>query len=129
LRATDLLLQSGGFGLIVMDLGSTPAEMSWRIPLATWFRYRAACERTHTSLLLLTRHPCARSSAEVVARMQPGAFAAHERVFTGMEYRLELERQRFQRDTQRDTGKVIPIRKGPQSERPGSWKGRAAWAL
>lgn len=125
LRATDLLLQAGGFGMIVLDLGSTPAEKSWRIPLATWFRYRAACERTHTSLLLLTRHPCARSSAEVVARMQPGNFAADSRVLTGMDYRLEMERQRFERDT----GKVVSIRKGPQPERPGLWKGHAAWAL
>jgi len=125
LRAVDLLLQSGGFGVIVLDLGSTPAEMAWRVPLATWFRFRAACERTHTALVLLTRHPCARSSAEVVARLQTGSFIAQGCVPTGMQYHLELERQRFQRMPD----KVVSIRKGPQPERTGAWKGHAAWAL
>jgi len=124
LRATDLLLQGGGFSAIVLDLGSTPAEFAWRIPLATWFRFRAACERTRVSLLLLTQHPCARSSAELVVRMEAGSIEAVGRVMTGVRYRAEVERQRFQ---QREVN-VVPIRKPPQSERPGQWGGDAAWA-
>ena len=46
LRATDLLLQAGGFAAIVLDLGDTASEQASRIPLATWFRYRQAAERT-----------------------------------------------------------------------------------
>jgi len=124
LRATDLLLQGGGFSAIVLDLGSTPAEFAWRIPLATWFRFRAACERTRVSLLLLTQHPCARSSAEMVVRMEAGSMEAEGKVMTGIRYRAEVERQRLQ---QRETN-VVPIRKPPQSERPGQWRGDAAWA-
>jgi recombination protein RecA len=124
LRATDLLLQNGGFGLIVLDLASTPAEFSWRIPMATWFRYRAACERTRTSLLLLTQHPCARSSAELVVRMQPGEIEVEGNVLTGIAYRAELDRQRFA-STQ---DKVVSIRKLPQSVRAGAWTGRSVWA-
>src|SRR5580700_11706310 len=37
LRATDLLLESGGFGLIVLDLGDLPPQAARRIPLTTWF--------------------------------------------------------------------------------------------
>lgn len=129
LRATDLLLQAGGFGLIVLDLGDTPAEMSWRIPLATWFRYRAGCERSRTSLLVLTQHPCARSSAELVVRMEPGAMEAEGNVLTGLRFRAEIERQRFQQAV----SKAIPLRKPPQragtKERTGTWRGRAAWAV
>src|SRR5689334_6378551 len=33
LRVTDLLLQSGGFGLVMIDLGDTPLKMARRIPL------------------------------------------------------------------------------------------------
>ena len=44
LRATDLLLQAGGFGAIVLDMGSLAPEHVSRIPLATWFRYRAGAE-------------------------------------------------------------------------------------
>ncbi len=125
LWAADLLLQSGGFSLIVLDLGSTPAEKSWRIPLTTWFRFRAACERTRGSLLLLTRHPCAKSSAELVVRMATGRMEAQGNALTGIAFRSQVERQRFERPADN----VIPIRKPPQSERPGAWKGRAAWAI
>ena len=33
LRATDLLLESGGFGLIILDLGDLPPQSARRIPL------------------------------------------------------------------------------------------------
>ena len=56
LRVTDLLLQAGGFGAIVLDMGSLAPEHVTRIPLATWFRYRAAAERTQASVLLLTQY-------------------------------------------------------------------------
>jgi hypothetical protein len=39
LRVTDLLLQAGGFGAIVLDMGSVALEFAVRVPLATWFRY------------------------------------------------------------------------------------------
>ena len=57
LRVTDLLLQAGGFSAIVLDLGSIVPEYASRVPLATWFRYRAAAERSQASILLLTQHP------------------------------------------------------------------------
>jgi recombination protein RecA len=125
LRATDLLLQSGGFGLIVLDLGDVPAEQSWRIPVSTWFRYRAACERSRASLLVLTQHPCSRSSAELVVRMSVGDVEAGGDVLTGFSFATEIERQRFAEQPQN----VISIRKPPQSERVGVWKGRMPWAV
>ncbi len=123
IRATDLLLQSGGFGLLVLDLGSTPPEMAWRIPLATWFRFRAACERSRTTLLLVSQHPCTRSSAELAVRMHPGQFESQGNVLTAITFHAELERQRF------PALNVVPIRKPPQSQRPGQWKGSTAWAV
>ncbi len=123
IRSTDLLLHNGGFSAIVLDLGGVPPEFSWRVPLATWFRFRAACERTRTSLILLTQHPCARSSAELVLRLQPGKIEAHAGVMSGVQYQAEVERSRFAESEPR----VVPIRKPPQSERPGQWKSGAAW--
>ena len=124
LRATDLLLQGGGFSLIVLDMGGTPAEIAWRIPLATWFRYRAACERTRVSLLLLTQHPCARSSAELVVRLETGTMEAESKVMTGIGYRAGVERNRSAEERTR----VVSIRKPPQPERAGVWRSEAAWA-
>ncbi len=124
LRTTDLLLHNGGFSAIVLDLGGIPPEFAWRIPLATWFRFRAACERTRTSLILLTQHPCARSSAELVLRLQPGIFEAHGNVMVGIDYNAVIERNRFAESEPR----IVSIRKSPQSVQPGKWKSGAAWA-
>ncbi len=124
LRATDLLLQSGGFSVIVLDLGSVRPEFAWRIPLATWFRFRAACERTRVSLILLTQHPCARSSAELVVRLHTGTIQAQGTVMTGIRYRSAIERNRSYELEDR----VVPIRKPPQSVRPAEGFREASWA-
>ena len=127
LRSADLLLQAGGFRAIVLDLGSTPAEQAWRIPMATWFRFRAACERARASVLLLTQHPCARSSAELVLRMHPGMLTHRGTVMTGVEFRGELDRQR----QHRPESNVIPMRKPPGRERnaqsSAQWAARSPW--
>jgi recombination protein RecA len=122
LRATDLLLQSGGFSAIILDLGNTSPETAWRIPLATWFRFRAACERTCVSLVLLTPHSCARSAAELVLRMETGSMKTENKVMTGMRYRASIERSRSCEDK-----RFVSIRKTPRSE-TGQWTSGAAWA-
>jgi hypothetical protein len=125
LRVTDLLLQAGGFSAIVLDMGSIAPEYASRVPLATWFRYRAAAEKSHASILLLSQHACAKSSAGLVLRLQPGN-ALHEEktVFTGVEYCIEIARERFQPTSTN----VIPLRKPPQRARDTTWHSRTAWA-
>jgi recombination protein RecA len=124
MRATDLLLQGGGFSAIVLDLGSIAPEFASRVPLATWHRYRAATERTQSSIVLLTQYACAKSSAELLLRFEPGgALCGEATVLTGMEYGVEVVRQRF---TQPE--KVIPLRKPPQRANAASWSSRTAWA-
>jgi hypothetical protein len=125
LRVTDLLLQGGGFSAIVLDMGSIAPEHSSRVPLATWFRYRAAAEQTQASLVLLTQHPCAKSSAELLLRLQPGNARRDEiTVFTGIEHHLEVARRRF---TQTSTN-VVPLRKPPQRTTSANWKSQTTWA-
>jgi len=63
LRAADLLLQSGGFGLIAIDLAGVPVKIARRIPLTTWFRFRRAIEPTPTILLAIGEQPCAQTCA------------------------------------------------------------------
>lgn len=60
-RATDLLLNTGGFRAIVLDLGDTPPEQARRVPLTTWYRFRLQVEKARVLFLLLTRIPCAGS--------------------------------------------------------------------
>jgi hypothetical protein len=51
LKVTDLLAHAGGFRVIVVDLGDTPAKIARRIPLAAWFRLRRGVENTKTALI------------------------------------------------------------------------------
>jgi RecA/RadA recombinase len=125
LRVTDLLLQAGGFSAVVFDMASIAPEYSSRVPLATWFRYRAAAERTQASFLLLTQHACAKSSSELLLRFRPGKARDDETtVFTGLEHRLEVERRRFAQAP----GNVVALRKPPQSADAAHWKSQTCWA-
>ncbi len=125
LRAADLLLQGGGFSAIVLDLGGLAPEVASRVQLATWFRYRAAAESTQASLLLLSQYGCAKSSAELTLRFEPGhALQDEPTVFTGMAHSVEVARRRF-------TGaldNVVPLRKPPQRANITSWQSHATWA-
>ncbi|HTV08321.1 MAG TPA: hypothetical protein VMD97_04675 [Candidatus Aquilonibacter sp.] len=124
LRSTDLLLQAGGFGAIVLDMGGLAPEFVSRVPLATWFRYRAAAERTQTSILLLAQYACAKSSAELMLRLHPAeAICDETTVFTGVRPRVQLIRQRFNSPTN-----VIPMRKPPQRVNEAQWECRTLWA-
>jgi RecA/RadA recombinase len=125
LRVTDLLLQGGGFSAIVLDMGSIAPEYTLRVPLATWFRYRAGAERTQVSVLLLTQCPCAKSSVELLLRFNSGeAIRDEATVFTGIEHSVEVVRQRF---CQASTN-VVPLRKPPRRETIANWKSRTVWA-
>jgi hypothetical protein len=71
LRATDLLLESGGFGLIALDLSDLPLQAARRIPLTTWFRFRRAIEPTPTILLAIEPHPIAGSCSSLLLQLAP----------------------------------------------------------
>lgn len=124
LRVTDLLLQAGGFSAIVLDMGSIAPEYALRVPLVTWFRYRTAAEQTQTSILLLTQRACAKSSTGLVLRLQAeNALQEEPTIFTGIEHRGEIVRQRF---TQPATN-IIPFRKAPQRESGAAWRSKTTW--
>ena len=69
LKVTDLLLQSNGFGTIVLDLGDIPVRSARKIPLASWFRFRRAIERTPTVLLVVEQQPIAGSCSSVLVKV------------------------------------------------------------
>lgn len=122
LRSTDLVIQAGGFGAIVLDLAGLAPEYVARIELSTWHRYRVAAEKNQSCILLLTQYPCAKSGSELQLRLQPAEPILDEvTVFSGIRPRLDVARQRFARPL----GNVIPMRKPPQSV---SWSSRAPWA-
>jgi hypothetical protein len=111
LRATDLLLESGGFGLIALDLGDLPPQTARRIPLTTWFRFRRAVEHTLTVLLAVERQSIAGSCSSLliklglikpesrVSELMSSQFPVptHAQLLTGLEITAELARSRLDR--------------------------------
>jgi hypothetical protein len=78
LKVIDLLVQSGGFGLIAIDLGSLPHSTSRRIPLASWFRFRRAVENTPTVLLIISQAPCARTCASLLLKLEKSSVLSRQ---------------------------------------------------
>ncbi len=70
LKSTDLLIQAGGFGLVVLDLADTASREARRIPLASWFRLRHAAERTGAALVAVEREINARSCSVLQIEMR-----------------------------------------------------------
>lgn len=70
LQSTDLLIQAGGFGLVVLDLADTPDATARRISLASWFRLRHAAERTGAALVAIERQVNARSCSALQIEMR-----------------------------------------------------------
>ena len=109
LRVTDLLLQSGGFGLVIIDLGDTPLKMARRIPLASWFRFQRAVEHTATVLFVVSQVPCAQTCASmllkvsgkklsaVVSQLSAETSPAHAQLLDGLQVQGELLRSRLER--------------------------------
>lgn len=68
-KATDLLLQSGGFGVVALNLADVPAGNVRRIISSWWFRFRRALENTLTAMVVITPVACTRSCAALVLEL------------------------------------------------------------
>jgi hypothetical protein len=123
LRTTDLLLESGGFGLIVLDLADLPPQAARRIPLTTWFRFRRSVEHKPTILLAIEQQPIAGSCSSLLLQLgsaknqvvviptpermrgveeslfdaPPGSPPSHAHLLTGLAIDMELTRSRLER--------------------------------
>jgi hypothetical protein len=109
LQVTDLLLQSGGFGLVIIDLGDTPLKMARRIPLTSWFRFQRAIEHTATVLFVISQAPCARTCASLLLKVSGKKLSAfssqlsaetsptHAQFLDGLQVQGELLRSRLER--------------------------------
>jgi len=109
LRVTDLLLQSGGFGLVMVDLGDMQFQTARRIPLTSWFRYQRTVERTATVLFVITPAPCAQTCASLLLKVSAKKRSAvscpqstkislpHAQLLDGFQVQGELLRSQLER--------------------------------
>jgi hypothetical protein len=130
LRATDLLLESGGFGMIALDLCDLPTQTARKIPLTTWFRFHRAVEHTPTVLLVIERQSIAGSCSSFLIKLGATKLSAvrnhiqhsesqvsrpaHAQLFAGLEISAEIVRSRLERK--------------PAASVSATFSSKAAWA-
>jgi hypothetical protein len=125
LRALDLLLQAGGFGLVAMDLGDIPPAIARRVPLTSWFRFRRAVENTATALVVVEQEASAQSCASLVLKTKHSSIStqqsakterapAHARLLHGMQLEVEVMYSRI-------------LERKPVRSTTTSFESRASW--
>jgi hypothetical protein len=81
LGAAVLLLQSGGFGMLVVDMANVSVKEARSIPLSKWFQLRRAVEGTQTLLVVLVQQSNAgSSSASIIDLSQAGVEVEESRI-------------------------------------------------
>ncbi len=93
LKAADLLIQGGGFGVVAMDLGDTPPATARRISLTSWFRLRRAVEHTPTVLVAVALQSNAKTCASLLLhcareRAEWSGAPASSRLLRGMRVKI-----------------------------------------
>ena len=63
MRAADLLLHGGGFGVVLLDLSEAQARILNRIPISYWYRFQRAIQNTPTILLICADAPQAKAAS------------------------------------------------------------------
>ena len=93
LKATDLLLQGGGFGRVVMDLSDLPIPHLRSISFASWFRFQRTIEKTPTALVVVSPESIVKSAAALVLRMEMES-AEWSTLLDGFNSNIEIVRSR-----------------------------------
>ena len=70
MKSADLLLHSGGFGVVILDLCDVNASHTRRIPLSWWYRFQRAVEKSPAILLILGSEAHAKSCSTLTVEVQ-----------------------------------------------------------
>jgi recombination protein RecA len=68
-KAFSLVLQSGGFGVVALDLADVPARAIARLPFTTWMRLQRHVEGSDTLALIVASEPVSRSARGLSLRL------------------------------------------------------------
>ena len=70
LKAADLLVHGGGWGVVVLDLGDVRPETVSRLPISYWHRFRRAVENTPAALVVIEREPFVKNCAATAVELR-----------------------------------------------------------
>jgi hypothetical protein len=71
LKASDLLVHSGGWGAVVLDLAGIPSSIVRKVPMSWWYRFRRAVEHTPTAFLVIETEPYVKNCAVMALEFPP----------------------------------------------------------
>ena len=97
-KALNLVLQAGGFGLVALDLGDASAADIRRLPYNTWLRIQRTIEGSDTACVLLGPEPIGRSAGGLTltftGRSSWAGTSDRSRRLTGTESRVQIHSPR-----------------------------------
>src|SRR5260370_27109844 len=70
MRSADLVIHSGGFGVVAIDLAEASQSGLRRIPPTAWFRFRRSVEPTPTVLAVIADQPLTKSCSALLVEMK-----------------------------------------------------------
>jgi hypothetical protein len=96
IKAADLILHAGGFGIIVLDLCEVSNRDLNTIPLSYWYRFRRAVENTPTRLVVACHVPLVKACARLslVTHCEQVGWKGSTPLFSGLEFEIETRKQR-----------------------------------
>jgi recombination protein RecA len=110
LKALNLVLQAGGFGVVAIDLADVSASTLKQIPFTTWMRVQRVIEGSDTACLLLTSEPLARSAGGLTmvlaGRTTWAGASARSRRLSGLDVRVRVMSPRRRVDGEADVRTV-----------------------
>jgi recombination protein RecA len=112
-KASDILVQSGGFGVIAVDLSGIPEKVTRKIPLTYWFRLSRNVEKHSCALVFIEQQAHAAGCAALTLNFRTRPAVCLCSLFTQMNVEAEVVR--------------VPGRKPVHSVRP-SFPLKAQWA-
>jgi hypothetical protein len=74
-KALNIVLQAGGFGVVVLDLGEIAPQTITRLPYTTWVRLQRVIEGSETACVLIGSESIARSAGGVSVQLAAGQTA------------------------------------------------------
>lgn len=94
LKALNLVLQAGGFGVVAIDLADVPPHALRRIPFTTWLRVQRTIEGSETACVIVGGQPLARSAGgltlSLAGRSQWTGAAPRSRRLAGLDVTVRI---------------------------------------
>jgi recombination protein RecA len=109
-RVTDILINNGGFGVIVLNLAYVEERLIRKVPHTSWFCLARKIGRTSAAFVVMLPYSAAQSCAALTLHLgnaqshwQGSAVVSHSRQISQIEFAFEIGRTRTKKPVQNVT--------------------------